>query len=48
MNAQDFWQVFMETGAPEIYLLYNKAKNMESQHVFNDSGFGPESNKLQR
>lgn len=46
MNAQDYWQVFLETGAPEMYLLYQKAQKMESLHVFNDSGFGVKSNEL--
>lgn len=33
MNAQFFWDVFMQTGAPEAYLLYNKAKRMEDVYV---------------
>ena len=24
MDAQQFWQLFLETGAPEIYLLYKE------------------------
>lgn len=47
MESQELWQVFLETGAPEMYLLYNKARKMESLHVFNDSGSGAESHKLQ-
>lgn len=47
MKAQDYWQVFMETGAPEMYLLYNKARNMENQHVFDDSGSGVTGHQLQ-
>ena len=27
MNAMDYWQLFLETGAPEAYLLYNQAKS---------------------
>ena len=46
MNAQDFWQVFLETGAPEMYLLYNKARKAEMTHVSNGAGIGPESNIL--
>lgn len=38
MNAQDYWNIFMDTGAPEMYLLYNQARRMEEQHVFNDPG----------
>lgn len=33
MNAQFFWNVFMQTGAPEAYLLYNKAKRTEDDYV---------------
>lgn len=47
MNAQELWQVFLETGAPEMYLLYNKAKKMEATHVFNDPGTGPAGHSLQ-
>lgn len=47
MNAQELWQIFLETGAPEMYLLYNKARKAEITHVFDGSGFGPESNNLQ-
>ena len=47
MDPQAFWQVFMETGAPEMYLLYNKARKMEEGHVFNDPGTGSESHGLQ-
>lgn len=40
MNAQDYWNMFIETGAPEMYLLYNKARRTEETHVFNDPGTG--------
>ena len=38
MDAMDYWQFFLETGAPEAYLLYQKARKMEAAHVFNDPG----------
>lgn len=47
MNAGDYWQVFLETGAPEMYLLYNYARRMEDQHVPDSPGAGFESNTLQ-
>lgn len=47
MNAQDYWQIFMETGAPELYLMYNAARKMESINVFEGSGSGPQSNNIQ-
>ena len=47
MNAQDFWQMFLETGAPELYLLYNNARKMEKTHVLDDSGPGASGHTLQ-
>lgn len=47
MESHALWQLFLETGAPEIYLMYNKARKMESLHVFNDSGSGAASHQLQ-
>ena len=38
MNASDYWNFFLETGAPEYYLLYQNALKMEGNHVSNDSG----------
>lgn len=40
MKAQDYWQLFMDTGSPEIYLLYNNARKMETANVYEDSGPG--------
>lgn len=48
MNADNLWQMFLETGAPELYLLYTKAKKVEGNHVFNCSGPGFEGEQLQR
>ena len=47
MNAQNFWQVFLDTGSPEMYLLYSKAKKMEGLHVLDDQGLNSEGLKLQ-
>ena len=33
MNAADYWTIFVETGLPEAYLLYSRAKRMEAKHV---------------
>lgn len=38
MDAQGIWQVFLDTGAPEAYLLFNKVRKMEDIHVLDDSG----------
>jgi len=47
MNAKDYWQLFLETGAPEAYLMYSHKLKMEASHVFDDSGHRPQSNGLQ-
>ena len=47
MNALDYWQLFMETGAPEAYLLYCRHLKTEEKHVFDDSGLGTASHGLQ-
>ena len=46
MNAQDYWTLFLETGAPEIYLLYNSARKTEVSYAPDGSGVGPESNSI--
>lgn len=40
MNAAQYWKLFMETGSPEAYVMYNQAKRMENTHVFNDPRVG--------
>ena len=47
MESQQIWQLFMETGAPEMYLLYQKAKRMEEPHVFEGTGSGASDYTLQ-
>ena len=37
MNANDYWSMFMKTGAPEIYLMYKNAKDLEEGHVSDGS-----------
>lgn len=46
MNAQQLWQTFLETGAPEIYLLYHQAKKVEIGDVPECTGAGPAGNAL--
>lgn len=41
MNSQDYWTIFLETGAPEMYLLYNKVRRMEETHVSDDTRVSP-------
>ena len=47
MNARDYWQIFMDTGAPEAYLLYTKAMKMEAQDVPDSAGAGAAGHGLQ-
>lgn len=47
MDSQNLWQLFLETGAPEVYLLYHKAMRMEETHVLEDPGTGITGNSLQ-
>ena len=47
MNAQEYWQIFLDTGAPEIYLLYNNARKKEQTDVLDDSGAGSAGHSLQ-
>lgn len=47
MNAGDYWQMFMETGAPEMYLLYTKAMKSEAQHVSENQSSGPSGYTVQ-
>jgi hypothetical protein len=47
VQAKDLWQMFMETGVPEYYMLYTKAMRMEGVHVPDDTSFGPSGHGLQ-
>lgn len=47
MNAQDYWQIFLDTGAPEMYLMYNQARKMEINHVPDSQGIGAAGDSLQ-
>lgn len=47
MNAFDYWQLFLDTGAPEAYLMYSKQLKSEDTHVYDRPGHRPESYRLQ-
>ena len=47
MKATDYWRLFLETGAPEYYLLYQRARKMEAPNVSDDPGHCPQGNGLQ-
>jgi len=46
MTSQDYWQIFIETGAPEMYLLYNNARKMEISDVLDNPGTGTTGHEL--
>ncbi len=47
MNAMEYWQLFLETGAPEAYLMYSKQQKSENSHVYDDTGRRPAGYGLQ-
>ena len=44
MDSAFYWEIFLETGAPEIYLCYQKAKRSEEAYVSNSTGAGTACN----
>ena len=47
MKAVDYWNIFLETGAPEAYLLYSRALKLEATDVSEHEGFGSAGYGLQ-
>ena len=47
MQARDYWQLFLETGAPEAYVSYIQMLKTEDSHVSDHPGHRPESHGLQ-
>ena len=47
MDAKEYWKLFVETGAPELYLMYTNALKLEGPHVPECSGPSSQSNGLQ-
>lgn len=47
MDSQNLWQIFLETGSPEIYMLYNSIRRMENGHVPDYKGTGAAQHELQ-
>jgi len=38
MDSAFYWEVFLETGAPEMYLYYQEAKRSEEAYVSDSTG----------
>ena len=47
MDSKLYWKLFVQTGAPELYLLFNAARRMEASDVFENQGIGASHNGLQ-
>ena len=47
MDAKVFWNVFVDTGAPEAYLSYRDALLTEANHVPDNQSVGPAGHGLQ-
>ena len=47
MQSQDYWNLFLETGAPEAYLFYARQLKLEAKHVSDNPGNRPQSHGLQ-
>ena len=47
MKSRQLWQAFLDTGAPELYVLYCKARDAEGNYVFDNSGACSASYPLQ-
>ena len=46
MRSEAYWQLFLATGSPDAYLMYNEAKRMELTHVFEHEGPGAAGHTL--
>ena len=47
MDAKEYWQLFLETGAPEVYMMYTQALKSEGNYVPEHQSIGAESQRLQ-
>ena len=47
MNAKDYWNLFLDSGAPEYYLMYQRQLKMEAPYVLDDPGHRAPGHGLQ-
>lgn len=47
MLSKDYWNCFMDSGIPEYYLLYIKARRMENPDVPDNKGVSIAGQSLQ-
>ena len=46
MDSSFFWEVFLETGAPEMYVYYQEAKRSEEAYVSDSTGLSAACNTI--
>ena len=46
MDADGFWNAFVQTGAPEFYLMYKNALKMENRNVLDNTRPGDPGHTL--
>ena len=46
MDSSAFWLAFLDTGAPEMYLLFSRTRKIEERNVLDDKGLGASSYEL--
>ena len=46
MDSKFFWEVFLETGAPEMYVYYQEAKRSEEAYVSDSAGLSATRNTI--
>ena len=47
MNSNEYWEMFLQTGAPEAYLMYKQAIKMEESDVSKGAGVRITGNGVQ-
>ena len=46
MDSTEYWQLFIETGAPEVYMMYTQARKSEETYVPEHSSSGAAGQQL--
>ena len=47
MDSNMYWQLFLDTGAPEAYLLYNASRRTEESYVSYNQSSGTSGIRVQ-
>lgn len=47
MDAKEYWKLFLETGAPAVYLMYTQALKSEENYVSENPGTDLANQRLQ-